>query len=310
MSDDTQTRLIRKTPVAPSCPSDVRCMLVMLTGPDAGRPFSLKTGWTTIGRGDDADLQIVGDGVSRGHAQIRVSPDGRTHVLDLDSKNGTFLNGITIDDRAVLVDAGDVLQIGDVLLRLHVEDSAGERLLVGLFEAAVADPLTGIANRRYFDERLSRDFDRAMTDDKRLSVLFIDIDRFKDFNDRHGHAAGDLVLKGVAEVLGESLRQPDLAARYGGEEFVVLLPATPRTGAVCVAERLRQSVRALGVNVDGVCLSVTVSVGLATGPSVYAPTAARLLEEADAALYAAKAAGRDRVALAPDPDPVRSSATG
>jgi len=277
-------------------------MLVMLNGPDAGRPFRLGTGWMTLGRGDDADVQIIGDGISRGHAQLRVSPDGRIHVLDLDSKNGTFLNGVAVEDRAVQVSAGDVLQMGEVLLRFHIEDAAGERLLVGLFQAAVADPLTGLANRRYFDDRLDWDFRRADAESRRLSLLFIDIDHFKAFNDRYGHAAGDRVLKAVAKVLETSLRKPDLAARYGGEEFVVLLPATPRAGAVCVAERLRQKVRALDVEVDGAQLSVTVSVGMATGPSKCAPTASKLLEEADEALYAAKAAGRDRVVLAPESD--------
>ena len=166
---------------------------------------------------------------------------------------------------------------------------------------AGTDGLTGIANRRLFDEALVTEWQRARREGKELSVLLLDVDQFKRFNDLHGHLAGDDCLRSVAGAIASVLRRPgDMVARFGGEEFVVLLPGTGAVGAADVAERLRGAVEAarIGAPDSSSGLGVTVSVGVATGkPTLMGQTLVEaVVAEADQALYMAKNAGRNRVA--------------
>ncbi len=167
------------------------------------------------------------------------------------------------------------------------------RLFAEVVRLARHDGLTGVFNRRYFYELAEREFQRAMRLQQPMCAALIDVDHFKLFNDKHGHAVGDQVLRTVAQVCGTALRAFDLLGRYGGEEFVILFPHTDLEGARVVAERLRAAVES--TSVDG--LSVTVSVGL----SELAPgtaTLEELLGRADEALYRAKAGGRNCVVAA------------
>ncbi len=160
---------------------------------------------------------------------------------------------------------------------------------------AFSDALTGLANRRWAEEQLDLELARAARYGGEFAVILIDIDHFKRLNDAYGHAAGDAVLAGLAKTLRRSLRATDQVARWGGEEFVVLAPETPLSGAVDVAEALRREVAA--ATFDG-RPGITISLGVAarrTGDSHES-----LLARADAALYRAKAAGRDAVAAAPE----------
>jgi diguanylate cyclase (GGDEF)-like protein len=160
-------------------------------------------------------------------------------------------------------------------------------------QAALVDPVTGLYNRRWFDETFHRQVERARKDTHPVSLLMIDVDHFKSFNDRHGHPAGDAALRGVARCLREHLRPSDLLARYGGEEFAILLPGIGQTGARAVAERLRTAVSTTPLLPDAAPeTTVTVSIGLAEADNV--DTLNSLLTQADAALYRAKAAGRNR----------------
>lgn len=160
------------------------------------------------------------------------------------------------------------------------------------------DALTGLANRRRFEEALDSACDEAGRSGRPLSLLVVDVDHFKRCNDRHGHAIGDEVLKGLACCLAASAHRPrDLACRVGGEEFALLLPDTDRAGALQVAEVLHTHVSALAVLRAGIGAgAVTVSVGVASGVT----DATSLYARADAALYEAKAAGRNRTRCAPD----------
>ncbi|MBP6421334.1 MAG: diguanylate cyclase [Propionivibrio sp.] len=171
-----------------------------------------------------------------------------------------------------------------------------------LKDIAILDSLTGIPNRRHFDDTLAAEWKRCIRTDSPLSIVISDVDFFKQFNDIYGHQAGDVCLKAVASSLSESLfRIEDTVARYGGEEFVAILPGTDASGAYAVAERMRQSARDLHIpherGIDG---RVSCSFGVAsTRPSIdKAPQ--QLLRTADAGLYAAKHAGRNRVALKPE----------
>jgi diguanylate cyclase (GGDEF)-like protein len=163
---------------------------------------------------------------------------------------------------------------------------------------ALIDPLTGLGNRRQFDARLAEEVARARRYTEPLSLVMIDLDRFKDINDKHGHVVGDSVLSAVGVLLAESLRTADLACRYGGDEFSVILPETSKTEAWVVAEKLRSELHDLVVQAkDGTAIPVYASLGVAAYSAEH-EGAVNLLEAADAALYRAKHSGRDRVELA------------
>ena len=167
---------------------------------------------------------------------------------------------------------------------------------------ASQDGLTGLANRRHFDELLQNEWRRAAGDETPLSLLMVDIDNFKKFNDQYGHQAGDACLKAVARVLSAEARRPgDLAARYGGEEFILLLPNTDEVGCASVAARLRESLADLNIPhaLNPPTKRVTLSAGGATGwpGGDAANNHPSLVAAADRALYAAKHAGRDRFVM-------------
>ncbi len=176
---------------------------------------------------------------------------------------------------------------------------------------SLTDPLTGLWNYRYLRESLRREVERASRFGRMVSVLALDLDRFKRVNDTYGHAAGDTVLAEFARRVRGEIREVDLAFRRGGEEFVVLLPETDARGATIVAERLGAAVRDAPVTVVGHAgvrelIPVTVSVGIAVFPD-HADTGPQVLAAADEALYAAKTASRDTWRLAParEPSPTR-----
>lgn len=164
---------------------------------------------------------------------------------------------------------------------------------------ASKDGLTGLANRRAFDVMFQQEFARARRNRTPMSLLILDVDHFKKFNDCYGHPAGDACLRQVSQAIARQVtRQTDFVARYGGEEFVVLLPGTEQCGALAVAERVRKAVYELNsAHESGLDNRVTVSIGAATFEPLprVAQTAEQLLLDADTALYASKSAGRNRV---------------
>jgi diguanylate cyclase (GGDEF)-like protein/PAS domain S-box-containing protein len=167
---------------------------------------------------------------------------------------------------------------------------------------AIEDGLTGLANRRRFDERLREEWARARRERKSIGLLMIDVDRFKAYNDERGHLAGDLCLQTVGRILGGEIQRPaDVAARYGGEEFAVLLPNTDAAGCVRVGERIHRAIHEAGIPHASNAPSgiVTVSVGaVACRPAVErSADPAVMVEAADRALYTAKQTGRDRLVM-------------
>jgi diguanylate cyclase (GGDEF)-like protein len=173
------------------------------------------------------------------------------------------------------------------------------QVLRSLEEMAITDGLTRLYNHRYFDMRLDHELKRARRYNLPASLLMIDLDHFKQVNDRHGHATGDGVLSETGALLRRSVRETDIVARYGGEEIAVLLTQTALQDALITAERVRSVVAEYAFrSTDGAPLSLTVSIGVAGFPA-HAADAEALLKEADAALYAAKEGGRNRVCSAP-----------
>ena len=182
--------------------------------------------------------------------------------------------------------------------------SESKELEEKLSALALTDALTGLANRRAFDETLEREWKRTVREGSQISLLLLDVDHFKEFNDQNGHQVGDDCLRAVAEAIIGARRATDIAARYGGEEIAVILPSTDSAGGVEVAEKIRLAVEALRITHDGNPEGggwVTVSVGVATALSRYGGTMRMpesLLLAADNALYKAKREGRNRVATA------------
>ncbi len=182
------------------------------------------------------------------------------------------------------------------LMRTAEQLQATQRVLERL---SLSDGLTGLANRRCFDDTLSREWERALRDFTPVGLVMCDLDYFKAYNDSYGHPAGDQVLRSVAQALeGAIHRTADLAARYGGEEFVMLLPETDAEGARVVAELAREGVQALALpHREGPAGVVTVSMGVAAMRPSHGARAEQLVADADAALYRAKQQGRNRVVL-------------
>jgi diguanylate cyclase (GGDEF)-like protein len=162
---------------------------------------------------------------------------------------------------------------------------------------AIYDTLTGLYNRRYFDEKFGTEAQQAFVNKTSLSLVLIDIDHFKKVNDTFGHPEGDKILRGVASLLKNSVRKKDTVARYGGEEFILILPEANLEAASMIAERIRKLVENTSFDIGNAHLNATISLGISSFPSHRARSKEELLKMADLALYRAKGEGRNRVSL-------------
>lgn len=240
--------------------------------------------------------ELAGDVIGRPWTDL-VAPRIVETLAGAEHRFITGSDGQTLDVRVSrVVTAAGRLQ-GEVVVIRDVTEV--ERMRAELSEQALRDVLTGLFNRRHLERVLPEAVQAALADDRPLSVLMVDVDRFKEVNDRCGHAAGDRVLVEVARVLQTGVRPQDVVARTGGDEFVMLLPGVTGPDAAQRAEDLRT--RCVGVTLPGGSPDghVTVSVGVAQLAA--RGSVGKLLDDADAALYDAKAAGRDMVALAAAP---------
>lgn len=251
----------------------------------------------------------VGDVILKNRA-MRISAgdeDGPAAVLGLEQDNLQSALVVPISSRGVIL--GALAVYSEKQDRFTDEDEAllatignqvsvavlNARLYEKTLELAQLDGLTGLANRRYLMERLQQEMERAERYQTSLSVLMLDVDKFKSFNDTYGHLKGDELLKSFAAMIKDIVRTADIAGRYGGEEFCVILPNTSNKGAVLIAERIRKTMEELKITIgsDQPPVGRTASIGVAeftAGDSVE-----KLLSIADAALYRAKEGGRNRV---------------
>ncbi|MFW6060953.1 MAG: diguanylate cyclase, partial [Phycisphaeraceae bacterium] len=197
---------------------------------------------------------------------------------------------------AILARANEALM--QISLQQQQQSSELEQQNRQLVEQVYIDSLTGTANRCKFNTFVADSFEQAVQQDAELSILFMDVDHFKQFNDRHGHPTGDRVLIEVAALLKRCTPEPGLVCRYGGEEFSVVLPGTSRRDAAVLAERIRGELEQQTVESDeGEMLSVTASIGVATYEDVFFERVEQLIKAADQGMYAAKKAGRNCVRI-------------
>ncbi len=263
------------------------------TGTSMGCRYPLTDRSLVLGRGEDCDIRLADHSVSRKHARIEPTADGY-FVADDHSTNGTFVNDKQLDGSRLLKD-GDYLRVGNCLYRYLAGGNIEAEYHEEIYRLTILDGLTQIHNTRYLDEFLAREVVRSQRHNRPLSVLALDIDKFKTINDSLGHLCGDFVLRELAGVIRGLVRQEDLFARCGGEEFVLVLVETTKEGAILVAERLREAVAAHQFRFETAPISLTISIGVSStvGDATVTPTDLR--HEADQKLYEAKRTGRNRV---------------
>ncbi len=281
---------------------------------DVGRDFSrsrnflryysgVRSGTASFKSGLDGTERIYAFRTNERFPLVTTVALGRDEALRTWRQQSLLIVGVVFALLVIIVTIGRLL-IRDIKRRIQAEASlvdAREELLQAnrqLEVLAAQDPLTGLANRRCFDEMLKLESRRAGREGMPLSLLLLDIDHFKGFNDTYGHIAGDKCLRQVGQQLQQCVQRPgDLVARYGGEELAIILPNTDSAGALAVAELLVERINALDIAHSASPLGrVTVSIGAATRHGAQAKgRELELIEAADLALYRAKSAGRNRV---------------
>ena len=284
---DRQTKLSLSSD-RPATPK--QACLVIISGPGAGQRIDLKQDEMVIGRGEECLIRIVDDSVSRRHAVVTRVLD-RWIVLDLESTNGTFVNDVRME-RAELK-GGELLRVGKVALK-YIRDSLELDYIRHVLNVANTDALTGLYNRAHFDELLGKELAHPAEPQGESALILFDVDHFKNINDGYGHRAGDAVLSHLASLAKSQLSRGELLFRTGGEEFAVLITSSSVAQAQSTAELLRRTIAGAVFNIGGIAIQVTVSLGVAqfeAGDDVE-----RLYQRADQRLYAAKHAGRNRVA--------------
>jgi diguanylate cyclase (GGDEF)-like protein len=253
-----------------------------------------------------AQARQVGLGASHVAAILEALPGQIAEVAEaLDSNIGELhdLDTLRNDAGRLLSEInqqyeGVIRKLGELLAEKEALTAELRKANETLASLARTDALTNLPNRRALEDELSRSSARCARDGTWLSVVAMDVDHFKSFNDTHGHAAGDAVLETVGRVLVEQCRKGDMPARYGGEEFTVVLPNTNPLGANVVAERIRRAFESSETTFEGRKLKVTMSLGVASAQGANATPVAGLAARADEALYSAKRGGRNRVATA------------
>ena len=295
--DDTRPLAV---PVCVQAARTCRPALTRVTGVGIGETVAVPTdrrAGIILGRGQEAGIRVDDETVSREHCRVHVGADGAFHLTDLGSTNGTIVNGQKVE--AWVLTEGDKIQVGkSTVFRFSLNDRLDENYLEHLYQRSIRDSLTGLLNRRYLSECLDRDLALARRHDLPVSLVLIDADNFKAINDSFGHAGGDDVLRGLAELLAGMQRSESILARFGGEEFAVLLRNVDAAGAAIFGERMRGAVERHRFAVGRGTVRLTVSLGVACTHADGVDGGDELFDRADRYLYLSKTRGRNCVTSA------------
>ena len=290
MQEEFKTRVtnVRRQDVGASAACFV---MIYPTGTQLGVKFPLNKDRLLIGRGQDCDIQVDLDSVSRNHAAILVK-DNEVIVEDLGSTNGTYANEQLIKIQTLT--NGDLVQTGNAIFKFLSGGNVEADYHEAIYRMTIIDGLTGVFNKRYLLDFLEREVARCIRYSRPLSLVMFDLDHFKEINDNHGHLTGDHVLRELCRRIQSRIRKEELLARYGGEEFIVVLPEAVHEGAIAFAEQLRKLVADEAVVFEGDTINTTISAGVSTicGDTV---SVEQFIRTADENLYIAKNAGRNRV---------------
>lgn len=285
--------------------SDRRPALVFLRGELLAVQIPLEREQVTLGRALDADIRINDSRASRLHARITTELDKTSGAVcyrlsDLDSTNGTILNGTRID--SAFLEDGDKFEIGDQLIRFEMLDEIDREFQQQIHRLLVHDELTGLLTGKSFFSELRREAARAEAENMPFCVLMMDLDHFKEVNDTYGHLVGSETLEDVGGVIRKALRAGDVGARFGGEEFAAFLLDADYAQGRIAAERVRSAIEKhdfpavrRGGGADPIRTHhITISIGVASYPED-GRDPIQLVEMADSALYRAKRNGRNQV---------------
>ena len=273
-------------------------MLTIIGGneTDFGRHFILEKKQTTLGRGQNVDITILDGKISKVHCEITVIRSGsgieQIAIRDLDSTNGTYVNGESVSQ--VTLKAGDKIQAGDTVLQLSYSDEIEKEYHAKLFDFAARDALTGLYNKRFMFNELENYSRITRRSGRAFSIIMIDIDDFKQINDRFGHLSGDEYLQHLAELISHSLRDQDIAGRIGGEEFLIILPETKIDGAFQLAVRIRKNVEEFVLSYQNSEIRTTISAGVCQFEKSIRDVK-EFLDLADQAMYEAKKSEKNKV---------------
>jgi diguanylate cyclase (GGDEF)-like protein len=251
-------------------------------------------GRTVIGRNANCTLPLQDLKVSGHHAAITPINDHQYVLEDLHSTNGTRVDGLEIRSPRVLRD-GDKIFVGETVIRFSLADEFDIDFHSEVATLVGRDPLTDLPSKRRFDEAFEFAIQNSVRHHTPLAVLMMDMDGVKQINDTHGHLYGAHVIGETGRLIAKVLRTQGQACRFGGDEFSAFLPGHDLVAARAIAEQIRASVAAAGFERNGISLSPTISIGVSCYPNVAAQSLA-LISAADAALYRAKALGKNCVA--------------
>lgn len=270
--------------------------MIVISGPRTGEMLQVEQESLILGRDrESVDVWFDDSGVSRQHARILQRASRGVIIEDLDSLNGTFVNGERIDD-ATELDEGDKVTLGSTtILKFTVQDDLDAQFQRQLYQSSVRDQLTGAYTKAYLLEQLDAEMSFANRAGRDVGLVLLDIDHFKQVNDNYGHIAGDQILEDLADTIRRQTRNEDLFARYGGEEFAVMTRETGLEETETLAERIRRVIEQKTFIADGEEISITVSVGLTTLMECSAKTPENFIDASDDALYEAKQSGRNCV---------------
>jgi two-component system cell cycle response regulator len=281
-----------------------RPVLVILQGHSIGQTIKLEKERTIVGRGSQADLVLRDEIASRQHAEIiHLCLEANCveyYVNDLDSTNGTFLNGAKVTTQQLLQD-GDKIKIGNHLMKFAMLDESEAEFQEKLHQMTQRDELTGLRSRRSLFAELDRKITEAArsAEPPRISVLMMDIDFFKRVNDGRGHIVGSHTIRDVGHIIRDVIGSSDLAARYGGEEYMAYIVGLRERGFE-IAESIRKTVEAhpfpASTNDLNQTMHITISLGVATFPDD-GTAALETVQKADQALFRAKLSGRNRTCV-------------